>query len=1158
MKIGNARDIHGNPLLAKVVAGGLLAGEGTEASPLEFAGLEARDGAGSAVASGISAVVAGHGVSLSAGAAGEVVVAAEFDTAEVETMISSAVEEGLSGAVPAADFAALSGEVSGLSSGLSSHVSDGAAHLPAGGESGQFLMRTADGVSWSQVEVAALSGGVLDKSVIPDLSDRYAEVDSYGRIGSGAVPDLSGRYAAVDSEGRIAMAALPEGLESSYAQLDLSGKVDSSVLPDYSGTFVALSAKNQADGYAGLDESGKIPSRLLPTAVDDIVVGYYDSGNTREFYGDREVTSSVVDGETVYDTVYSDPIAARANAIYVDRASEKTYRWSDDQFVKYVEISPSLVTGTTPGTAYPGEYGAALASSVDQFDGRVSLLEETLSGIEGTVEGLDAAGGDYVVLDDIDHAVLDQPYVLVLREPFDDDMSLGFLNDLGNHAYIRYVGSAAEDCYWTDTGRLETGHLYAHAAHLEAAWTRGGRFAAGRSMRVAFKRNYEALLERARNATEVEEDYEWYPYAPVSHDIMYLLTITPPRHEFTISGLGTVEKTEGNVTEVRDYSVSNGTYVTYGDNITYTGPILHGESASEIFNTSITTLSAEDRAAGPAYGMLVYRYTRTTVEDGETTVTTGYRWDYRGGNDMPYSSLEALVEDFGGTLAGGKEWHYDAEIKTKENRIIGVVLEPFVDLTSAMLGGDAEDDGYATKSEVAAQVSRVSQRLASFVEEVAELPQATAMTAGRAYLHSDPDASTAGHVFYGRSSSQTTETEATISTYSLSAATTAGAGKDLSGLVGRAFDRDGEYTAANGETYPCYSLSDGGVTWHLTEFYFDNGGKANVFPILTTTAPADFEGDEHSVGESFMPAEATALGGVSIPLEDIDLYDSWYYKNDSEYGTHSLAWRLALSPTPVTDTAIVLSFDGKAAEYSGEYRDTGETRTVSLYDFGTGETVATDYPVYSDGNGHYLFAMASPDDNTSVAYALASSPGGTPDLYNSSVSDVRRLSGPWKGTAEYSEDATFGCSASRKYYHSETSTEYSLDDITPGRAAQVCLRFAVPQAAEEVWLVLQKSDTPDFSSYEQLDQRFDKFVGDNLYCFGGNAFASANALGNAAPEGVDYPGLAPALAGQTAVLRLSDWTHCGDFGWYRYKWVNSSAAPAASDLDWTGGYYPVA
>ncbi len=109
---------------------------------------------------------------------------------------------------------------------------------------------------------------------------------------------------------------------------------------------VTLSGNKSASdlGLASLDANGKVPAAQLPSYVDDIINGYLHEG---KFYTDDQYTTE---------------IAAEDGKIYVDLASNKTYRWSG---ATYAEVSESLALGETPSTAYAGDKGKANADAIN-------------------------------------------------------------------------------------------------------------------------------------------------------------------------------------------------------------------------------------------------------------------------------------------------------------------------------------------------------------------------------------------------------------------------------------------------------------------------------------------------------------------------------------------------------------------------------------------------------------------------------------------------------------------------------------------------------------------------------------------------------------------------------------------------------------------------
>lgn len=110
------------------------------------------------------------------------------------------------------------------------------------------------------------------------------------------------------------------------------------------GIYNALSAKLNSNmkgvpnGVAELNGAGQVPAEQLPSYIDNVVEGYYDNG---AFYEDQAHTQ-LITGET--------------GKIYVDLATEQTYRWSGSIYIK---ISSTLELGETSSTAYRGDRGKA-------------------------------------------------------------------------------------------------------------------------------------------------------------------------------------------------------------------------------------------------------------------------------------------------------------------------------------------------------------------------------------------------------------------------------------------------------------------------------------------------------------------------------------------------------------------------------------------------------------------------------------------------------------------------------------------------------------------------------------------------------------------------------------------------------------------------------
>ena len=102
----------------------------------------------------------------------------------------------------------------------------------------------------------------------------------------------------------------------------------------------------KANGVATLDGTGKVPAAQLPGFVDDV-----------ESYTNR----------------ISFPEAGEDGKIYIDKETNKQYRWDGES--DYVEISSSLALGESASTAYAGSKGKANADAIAALQTRATTIE---------------------------------------------------------------------------------------------------------------------------------------------------------------------------------------------------------------------------------------------------------------------------------------------------------------------------------------------------------------------------------------------------------------------------------------------------------------------------------------------------------------------------------------------------------------------------------------------------------------------------------------------------------------------------------------------------------------------------------------------------------------------------------------------------------------
>lgn len=149
--------------------------------------------------------------------------------------------------------------------------------------------------------------------------------------------------------------------------LDLTGlqSVITKIKAWANNTFVPVSQKGVANGLATLDGTGKVPSAQLPSYVDDVINGYF---NANKFYKEEAHTTE---------------IAGEDGKIYVDLATNKTYRWSGTAFV---EISASLALGETASTAFRGDLGKTAYDHSQADHARVDATKTEASATNGNIK----------------------------------------------------------------------------------------------------------------------------------------------------------------------------------------------------------------------------------------------------------------------------------------------------------------------------------------------------------------------------------------------------------------------------------------------------------------------------------------------------------------------------------------------------------------------------------------------------------------------------------------------------------------------------------------------------------------------------------------------------------------------------------------------------
>lgn len=180
---------------------------------------------------------------------------------------------------------------------------------------------------------------------------------------------------------------------------------------------VKRSEMGVANGVATLDTTGKVPSSQLPSYVDDVLE---------------------------YTNKSSFPATGEAGKIYVDKTTNKTYRWSG---TAYVEISSSLALGETASTAYSGDKGKATTDNVNAILAGTKVVPKATDA--NTLDGKDSTAFANATHKHTKAQITDFP--TSMKNPTSMKIQLNGGTTEGNNQFT-YDGSVAKNVNITPAG----------------------------------------------------------------------------------------------------------------------------------------------------------------------------------------------------------------------------------------------------------------------------------------------------------------------------------------------------------------------------------------------------------------------------------------------------------------------------------------------------------------------------------------------------------------------------------------------------------------------------------------------------------------------------------------------------------------------------------
>lgn len=265
-----------------------------------------------------------------------------------------------------------------------------------------FRMYVGSGGDWVCEPINKLYEIVVDNEQVDDLRDELSTL-------RGQHENLEKRVDAHDTEIsgiKTQQTTLGNSINTNTGNIaTLKGRVDghdTSISKNAAAIKTITDSIGAPNGIAPIDENGHIPTRFIPGAMDDV----------KEFDGFVEVSTinaASLTGEVLvmFNTTSRTFVACAKNTIppqyannwigaenygdfsingrmpqddkvYVDRSTNKTYRWSGSRMVV---IGTDLALGHTSNTAFPGNEGAQLQEDMTNANYRMYEHEGRMDNI---------------------------------------------------------------------------------------------------------------------------------------------------------------------------------------------------------------------------------------------------------------------------------------------------------------------------------------------------------------------------------------------------------------------------------------------------------------------------------------------------------------------------------------------------------------------------------------------------------------------------------------------------------------------------------------------------------------------------------------------------------------------------------------------------------
>ena len=221
------------------------------------------------------------------------------------------------------------------------------------------------------------------KTVVDDNSSHIEDLQELTTEQISKINNLGSDLRTVSENAKAAQDGVDEindkiGKSGGIASLDANGRVPASMIP------AAMDDVKEFDGVEPLDITSFTSAEV--SSSDDGCLLYYDPERNTFILRSPSGWHNLWTDAEAFGTPTTNGVTPAADKVYIDRETNKTYRWSGTQLVA---IGSDLALGYTASTAFPGNEGKSISSAVKSQAASISKLNTSVSTLETDVSTLE-------------------------------------------------------------------------------------------------------------------------------------------------------------------------------------------------------------------------------------------------------------------------------------------------------------------------------------------------------------------------------------------------------------------------------------------------------------------------------------------------------------------------------------------------------------------------------------------------------------------------------------------------------------------------------------------------------------------------------------------------------------------------------------------------